>query len=209
MAQVKLHKLNGGEPEEIALSDCLFAEEINPDLLHRVVQMQLTNRRQGTASTKSRGEVSGGGRKPWRQKGTGRARHGSRRSPIWRGGGITFGPKPREYSYKLPKKMRVKGLRMALSSKYKEDRISVVDKLEFAKPQTKEGLRVLERFGFQDKVLVILSSEEDNVSVRKSFSNIPGVKCLPVGGANVYDLIKYEDLLITQAALRKIEERIC
>lgn len=213
MAKVKLLKLEGGEPEEIELHDCLFAEKIDVDLLHRVVRYQLAKRRRGTASTKTRGEVRGGGRKPWRQKGTGRARHGSIRSPIWRGGGVVFGPKPRDFSIKLPKKMRLKGLKMALTAKLNENQLAVVDRLEFARPKTKEALRLLDQWGYdqgeEGKLLIIISREEDNIPVRKSFSNLPWVKCLPAAGANVYDLLKYEYLLITQGGLRELEERIC
>lgn len=205
---VKMHKFNGSEPEDIEVDDRLFKEEMNIDLLHRVVQMHLTNRRQGTASTKTRGEVAGSGRKPWPQKHTGRARHGSRQSPLWKGGGITFGPKPKDYAYSLPKKMRQKGLRAALSAKFKEAQLAIIDKLEFMEPKTKEGLKVLEQFAFPAKVLIIVSSEENSYPVRKSFSNIPYVKCVPTEGATVYDLLKYESLLITQGALAELAERV-
>jgi len=205
---VKLHKFNGSEPEDTEVDERLFQEEINIDLLHRVVQMHLTNRRQGTASTKTRGEVAGSGKKPWPQKHTGRARHGSRQSPLWKGGGITFGPKPKDYNYKLPKKMRQKGLRAALSAKFKEAQLAIIDKLEFTEPKTKEGLKVLERFAFPAKVLIIVSTEENKREVRKSFSNIPYVKCVPARGATVYDLLKYESLLITQGALAELAERV-
>jgi len=229
MAILKLYKLSGEPPEEVEVSDCLFEERIDTDLLHRVVRYQLAKLRQGTASTKTRGEVRGGGRKPWRQKGTGRARHGSIRSPLWRGGGVVFGPKPRDFSIKLPKKMRRKGLRMALTAKLREGQLHLADRLEFPQPKTKEGLKLLERWGFdgsksesrsksesesenegaQGKLLILVSREENTIPVRKTFSNLPWVECLPATGANVYDLLKYEHLLITQAALRELEERVC
>jgi large subunit ribosomal protein L4 len=174
-----------------------------------VVQWSLVNRRRGTASTKTRGEVRGGGRKPWRQKGTGRARHGSRRSPIWRGGGVTFGPKPRVYSYRIPKKMRKKGLRMALTAKYREGQLALMEELHLDRPKTKEALRLLEGLGFAEKILILVSHQENTMPVRKSFSNIPWAKCLPAAGANVYDLLKYEELLITQGALAELQERLC
>jgi large subunit ribosomal protein L4 len=203
--KVKLHKLDGGKPSEVDLN--LTTDHINVDLLHRVVCMQLTNRRSGTASTKGRGEVSGGGRKPWRQKYTGRARHGSIRSPLWRGGGVIFGPKPKEYYYKLPKKMRKAGLRMAITARCREGRLLLIDKLEFERPKTKEGCKLLERLGLED-ALIIISSGENNYKVIKTFSNIPQVKCLPSCGANVYDILRYENLLITQKGLEELEERL-
>ena len=209
--KIKLYESDGAEAGEAELPSCLLEEEIDPDLLHRAVQYSLVNRRAGTASTKTRGEVRGGGRKPWRQKHTGRARHGSRRSPLWRGGGVTFGPKPREYEYKLPKKMRRKALRMALTAKLQDGECALIEGLQFARPKTKEALKLLQELGYTDagKVLILISEEEDTVPVRKSFSNIPWAKCLPVAGANVYDLLKYEGLLITQGALEELKARLC
>jgi len=212
MDKVKLYTGDGTEAGEVEFPPCLLEERVDPDLLHRAVQYSLVNRRAGTASTKTRGEVRGGGRKPWRQKGTGRARHGSRRSPLWRGGGVTFGPKPREYKYKLPKKMRKKGLRMALTAKYRGGQLALVEGLQLDRPRTKEALRFLEGLGLdhgERKVLILISQAENTIPVRKSFSNIPWAKCLPAGGANVYDLLKYEDLLITQGALAELQERLC
>lgn len=209
MDRVKLYSGSGEEAGEIEFPPCLLEERVDPDLLHRVVQYSLVNRRAGTASTKTRGEVRGGGRKPWRQKGTGRARHGSRRSPLWRGGGVTFGPRPRVYSYKLPKKMRKKGLRMALTAKCWEGQLALMEEIHLNRPKTKEALRLLEGVGFDGKVLILVSREEDTMPVRKSFSNIPWAKCLPAGGANVYDLLKYEDLLVTKGALAELQERLC
>ncbi|MCR4404668.1 MAG: 50S ribosomal protein L4 [Candidatus Acetothermia bacterium] len=213
MEKVKLYKSDGAEAGEVEFPSCLLEEEVDLDLLHRAVQYSLVNRRRGTASTKTRGEVRGGGRKPWRQKHTGRARHGSRRSPIWRGGGVTFGPRPREYSFALPKKMRRKSLRMALTAKHNEKRLALLEELAFAQPKTKEALRLLEGLGYdhgaEGKVLILISAEEDTLAVRKSFSNIPWVKCLPASGANVYDLLKYEGLLMTQGALNELKARLC
>jgi large subunit ribosomal protein L4 len=212
MGKVKLYKSDGTEGGEVEFPPCLLEEEVDPDLLHRAVQYILVNRRRGTASTKTRGEVRGGGRKPWRQKHTGRARHGSRRSPIWRGGGVVFGPKPREYHYDLPKKMRRKSLRMALTAKVKEERLALIEGLPFTLPKTKEALRLLGSLGYdhgEEKVLVLVSKEEDTLPVRKSFSNIPWAKCLTAAGANVYELLKYDDLLLTQGALEELKERLC
>jgi len=209
MEKVKLYSGSGEERGEVEFPPCLLEERVDPDLLHRAVQYSLVNRRAGTAKAKTRGEVRGGGRKPWRQKGTGRARHGSRRSPLWRGGGVVFGPRPREYKYKLPKKMRRKGLRMALTAKYREGRLALVEGVRLERPKTKEALRLLEGIGFAEKVLILISREEDTLPVRKSFSNIPWAECLPAAGANVYDLLKYEDLLITEGALAELQERLC
>lgn len=212
MGTVKLYKSDGTEEGEVEFPPCLLEEEVDPDLLHRAVQYVLINRRRGTASTKTRGEVRGGGRKPWRQKHTGRARQGSRRSPLWRGGGVTFGPKPREYRYDLPKKMRRKGLRMALTAKLNEGRILLLEGLPFTLPKTKEALRLLASLGYdhgEAKVLILISRDEDLLPVRKSFSNIPWVKCLPAAGANVYELLKCEELLLTQGALEELKARLC
>lgn len=212
MGKVKLYKSDGTEGGEVEFPPCLLEEKVDPDLLHRAVQYSLVNRRRGTASTKTRGEVRGGGRKPWRQKHTGRARQGSRRSPIWRGGGVTFGPKPREYEYELPKKMRQKGLRMALTAKVRENQLILLEGLSFAFPKTKEALRLLGSLGYdhgEEKVLILVSKEEDTLPVRKSFSNIPWAKCLPAAGANVYELLKYERLLLTHGALEELKARLC
>ncbi len=212
MGKVKLYKSDGTEGGEVEFPPCLLEEKVDPDLLHRAVQYSLVNRRRGTASTKTRGEVRGGGRKPWRQKHTGRARQGSRRSPIWRGGGVTFGPKPREYEYELPKKMRRKGLRMALTAKVRENQLILLEGLSFAFPKTKEALRLLGSLGYdhgEEKVLILVSKEEDTLPVRKSFSNIPWAKCLPAAGANVYELLKYERLLLTHGALEELKARLC
>ncbi|MFQ5793756.1 MAG: 50S ribosomal protein L4 [Candidatus Bipolaricaulia bacterium] len=207
--KVKRHHFDGSAADQIELNEQVFTEPVHRDLLYRAVQMQRTNRRQGTASTKTQGEVAGVDKKPWRQKHIGRARHGSTKSNIWAGGGVVFGPKPRRYRYKLPKRMRRKALRVALSIKHREDRLMVIDRIAFEHPRTKAGIELLERFNFPDKVLVIVSSEEDHPAIRKSFSNIPRAKCLPARGANVYDLLKYEDLLVTEPALRQLEVRAC
>jgi len=209
MDKVRLYSGDGAAAQEAEFPSCLLEGQVDPDLLHRAVQYSLVNRRRGTASTKTRSAVRGGGGKPWRQKHTGRARHGSRRSPLWRGGGVTFGPQPKEYKYKLPKKMRRKGLRMALTAKYRQGQLSLLEELQFARPKTKEALRLLNGVGFEEKVLILISQKEDTMPVRKSFSNIRWVKCLPTSGVNVYNLLKYEDLLITQGALAELQERLC
>jgi large subunit ribosomal protein L4 len=167
---------------EIDLNDDLFAVEVKTGILHEVVCMQRANRRSGNACTKTRGEVSGGGAKPWRQKGTGRARAGSRTSPLWRGGGTTFGPKPRDYSYSLPKKVKRLALKMALSARNQEGNLVVIDTLELPEIKTKEFVRVMNNFEF-DNCLVITGEPDDKVYL--SSRNAVGFKVLPVAGLNV------------------------
>jgi large subunit ribosomal protein L4 len=209
MVEVTLHTFAGEEgTTPFALNERIFAAPVNKDLLHRVVQAQLAGRRQGTASTKRRGEVSGGGRKPWRQKGTGRARHGSRRSPLWVGGGVTFGPKPRDYTINLNKKMRRGALTAALSVRIAEEKLTLIDKIEFDLPKTKAALSLLARVGNHTSTLVVVGTDEYNKITKKSFANIPSVKCLPSQGLNVYDILRYQALLLTLSALEEIEERL-
>ncbi len=190
---------------EVEVSDELFAVEVKPGILHDVVCMQRANRRAGTASTKTRGEVRGGGAKPWRQKGTGRARAGTKNSPIWRGGGVTFGPKPRDYSYKLPKKVRRLALRMALTARMKEGNLIIVDRFDMEAPKTKEFIGVMKNFDF-DNCLVVADADNDNV--RLSARNAVGYKVLPVAGLNVYDILKYPKLMLMQSSLEQLEARL-
>jgi large subunit ribosomal protein L4 len=190
---------------EIDLNDSLFNAEVNTGILHEVVCMQRANRRSGNACTKTRGEVSGGGAKPWRQKGTGRARSGSRTSPVWRGGGTVFGPKPRDYSYTMPKKVKRLALKMALSARCKEGNVVVVDNFELPKIKTKEFVTVMGNFDF-DNCLVIISESEDKLLL--SSRNAVGYKVLPVAGMNVYDILKYSKLMLLQSSIAKIEERL-
>ena len=190
---------------DIELKDELFAVEVQPSILHDVVCMQRANRRQGTASTKTRGEVAGSGAKPWRQKGTGRARAGTRKSPIWRGGGTTFGPKPRDYSYKLPKKVRRLALRMALSARFGEGNLIVLDEFDMPEIKTKEFVKVMDNFEFDNCLIV---TGEDNKTVQLSARNAVGYKVLPVAGLNVYDILKYSKLMLVQSTLAQLEERL-
>jgi large subunit ribosomal protein L4 len=195
------------DPQVIALADEIFGAEINKDLLYRTVRMQRINRRQGTSSTTTRGEVRGGGRKPWRQKGTGRARAGSRRSPIWVGGGTVFGPKPRSYNIKLTKKMLKKALSSALSDRAKDEKIALVDHIGFETPKTKDAVSLITRLGMTGTTLVVVGAGEYNRAVKKSFSNLPGVKCLACAGINVYDILRHEGLVLTNEALDELKER--
>lgn len=204
MPKVTLYDMSGAQIGELELNDSIFGIEPNEAVMADFVKMQLANKRQGSSSTKTRAEVRGGGRKPWRQKGTGRARVGSTRNPVWVGGGVAFGPRPRDYSYRLPKKIRRLALKSAYSTKVKENSIIVVDKLEFAEPKTKDMLKTLDALNITNKTLVV--TVDGDVNVTKSARNIPGVKPLRVDYVNVYDLLKYDTLLITKDAVKRVEE---
>jgi large subunit ribosomal protein L4 len=196
----------GTPVEKIAVADGTFAAEVKTHLFHQVVRMQLAKRRRGTASTKTRGEVSGGGRKPWRQKGTGRARQGSTRSPLWRGGGVALGPKPRDYAYKLPKKVRRAALRSALSMKTQEGLLKVIDRLDLPAPKTRQMVSFLRDLGVGKAVVILLA--DDNLNVQLAARNLPGVKVLRVEGTNIYDLLAHDYLLCTREALIKLQEKV-
>ena len=203
MPKVSLYNINGEQVGEVELKDEVFGIEPHEHVMHEAVNMQLANQRQGTHDTKTRAEVRGGGRKPWRQKGTGRARAGSSRSPIWRSGGVVFGPHPRDYAYSLPKKVRRLALKSALSSKVLEQEIIVLDQLSLDAPKTKEMVRILSNLN-ASKALVVTA--ERDLNVERSARNIEGVKPLKADGVNVYDLLKYNKLVITKDAVAKIEE---
>jgi large subunit ribosomal protein L4 len=208
MVEARLYAFDGAsEPQVVALDEHIFGAEVNTDLLHRAVRTQLLTRRQGTSSTKTRGEVQGGGRKPWRQKGTGRARAGSRRSPLWVGGGIIFGPKPRSYEVKLPKKMRTHALISALSDRGLSGKVVLVDRMGMDEPKTKTALALLERLGTDSSTLVVVGVSEYNNAITKSFSNLPDTKCLRSAGLNVYDVIRHTWLVMTMEALEEVRER--
>ena len=187
------------------LSEAVFGAKTRAHLLHQAVVMQLANRRAGTAATKSKGFVRGGGKKPWRQKGTGRARAGSIRSPIWVGGGTTFGPQPRDYSYRLPRTARREALLSALSLKHRDGRIIVVDKFELEEAKTKLMVRALAELKVESAVIVISQAD---VKIERSARNLPKIKVLRVDGINVYDLLRYDHLILTQEALQRLEERL-
>ena len=207
--EAKLYAFDGSsEASTAVLDERLFGVEVNGDLLYRAVKMQLGNRRQGTHSTKTRGEVSGGGRKPWRQKGTGRARAGSRRSPVWVGGGTVFGPKPRSYETKLPKKMRRGALRSALSDRALDGKVVLVDRVSFDEPRTKDAVKLLDRVGVSGTALVVVATAEYDRAVKKSFTNLPRAKCIACAGINVYDILRHEHLVMTTAAVDELKERL-
>ena len=196
----------GTPVEKVTVADSAFGAEVKSHLFHQVVRMQLANRRRGTASTKTRGEVSGGGRKPWRQKGTGRARQGSTRSPLWRGGGVALGPRPRDYTYKLPKKVRRSALRSALSMKAQEGLLKVVDRLDIAAPKTKQMVGFLKDLGVEKAALILLVGDDSNVQL--AARNLPHVKVLRVEGVNTYDLLAYDYLICAKETLMELQERV-
>lgn len=190
---------------EVDLDDALFNIEVNPGVLHEVVCQQRAARRSGNASTKTRGEVRGGGAKPWRQKGTGRARAGSRTSPLWRGGGTVFGPKPRDYSYTMPRKVKKLALKMALSARQQEGNLVVLDKFELEAVKTKDFVAVLSALSVKDCLIVV---DEMESKLDLSSRNVVGVKVLPVAGLNVYDILKHSKLMLVQGSLAGIEQRL-
>ena len=204
MANVTLYKQDGSENGTVELNDAIWAVEPNENVVFDAVVMQRASLRQGTHAVKNRSAVSGGGRKPWRQKGTGRARQGSIRSPQWRGGGIVFGPTPRSYAYKLPKKVRRLAIKSVLSQKVLDGDLVVVDGLSFDAPKTKAFLNVLAGLKVNDKALVVL--EDGNDVAAKAARNLPNVKVVPAEGINVLDAVNYKKLILTQSALQKIEE---
>lgn len=204
MPVVAVYSTNGEQVGEMQLSDKVFGEQINEAVIHEVVVNQMANQRVGTSSTKSRSEVRGGGRKPWRQKGTGRARAGSRRSPLWRGGGVVFGPKPRDYSYSVPKKVRRLAFRSALSAKLAEDKMVVLEELDFEEPKTKKMVEILKRFSADKKAVVVTSSKNENVE--KSARNIPGVLPRTSDRLSVMDLVTYDKLVLTRDAVARLQE---
>lgn len=209
MANVTLYKQDGSENGTVELNDAIWAVEPNENVVFDAVVMQRASLRQGTHAVKNRSAVSGGGRKPWRQKGTGRARQGSIRqgsirSPQWRGGGIVFGPTPRSYAYKLPKKVRRLAIKSVLSQKVLDGDLVVVDGLSFDAPKTKAFLNVLDGLKVNDKALVVL--EDGNDVAAKAARNLPNVKVVPAEGINVLDAVNYKKLILTQSALQKIEE---
>ena len=203
MPKVALYNTQGSQVGDIDLNDEIFGIKPNESVVHEAVVMQMASLRRGTSNTLSRGQVRGGGRKPWRQKGTGRARVGSIRSPLWRGGAITFGPKPRDYSYSIPKKKRRLALKSVLSAKVIDGEIIVLDQLSFEAPKTKEMVKVLEALKAQ-KALVVTADVDENVF--KSAGNIVGVTPISATGLNVYDIVTHDKLIITKDAVAKVEE---
>jgi large subunit ribosomal protein L4 len=204
MPKVSLFNQTGSQVGEIELNDSVFGIEPNESVIFDAITAQRASLRQGNHKVKNRSEVAGGGRKPWRQKGTGRARQGSIRSPQWRGGGIVFGPVPRSYSYKLPKKVRRLALKSVLSSKVLEENLVVLEGLTFDAPKTKDFLKVLKDLSIGNKTLVVTAELDENVAL--SGRNIPGVTVVTATGINVLDVVAHDKLVITKAAVEKVEE---
>jgi large subunit ribosomal protein L4 len=195
----------GERTGEISLDESIFGARVNVPLMHQVVLAQLAAKRAGTHSTKTRGEVRGGGAKPWRQKGTGRARHGSIREPQWKGGGVAWGPKPRDHSVDVPKKMKASALRSALSVRVKEERLFVVESLTFEKPKTKEAVAALKAWSVEGKVLLVLTPDDANVAY--AFRNLPAVHVIAESQLNVYDIMNADNLIFSKAALEAFQAR--
>ena len=204
MANVSVYNMEGKEVGTIELNDAVFGVKVNEHLVHMAVVQQLANNRQGTQKAKTRSEVSGGGRKPWRQKGTGHARQGSTRSPQWTGGGVVFAPVPRDYSFKMNKKEKRVALKSALSDKVANGKLVVVDALTFDAPKTKEFAKVMTNLNVNDKALVVLN--DNNANVVLSAKNIPTVKTGLTNTINVYDIVNAKTLVLTQDAVKTIEE---
>lgn len=204
MPKVALYNVSGQQIGDIELNDAVFGVEVNQHVLYEVVKNQLANKRQGTQSAKTRAEVRGGGKKPWRQKGTGRARQGSIRSPQWIGGGVVFAPKPRDYSYTVPKKVKRLAMKSALSSKIESNEIIVLDELNLTQPKTKDMANILKNINSNKKALIVMAEKNENVI--KSANNIPGVQTTLVNTLNVYDILKYDSFIITKDAVKKVEE---
>ena len=204
MAKIDVQDIQGKVVDSLELNDAVFGIEPSSSSVHSVVVMQLANKRQGTHSTLTRAEVRGGGRKPWRQKGTGRARQGSTRSPQWIGGGVVFAPKPRDYSYSVNKKVRRLALKSVLTTKVNEGNLIVLDALEMNAPKTKDFIAMLSAVNAGKKALVVTAENSPNVV--KSGRNIPGVDITFVNTLNVYDIMRHDSLIITKEAVRKTEE---
>ena len=203
MANVSVYNIEGKEVGKIDLSDAVFGVEVNEHLVHMAVASQLANNRQGTQKAKTRSEVSGGGRKPWRQKGTGHARQGSTRAPQWTGGGVVFAPVPRDYSFKMNKREKRAALKSALTSRVEENKFIVIDEINFEEAKTKNFANILKNLD-ESKALVVL--EDDNKNAELSARNIADVKTAKTNTINVYDILKYNTVITTKAVVAKIEE---
>ncbi len=204
MPSKSVYNMQGENVGRINLKNEVFGIEVNEAAMHQVVKMQLANKRQGTQSALTRSEVNGGGAKPWRQKGTGRARHGTNRSPIWIKGGVVFAPKPRDYSYTIPKKIKRLAMKSALSSKVAEKQITVLESLELEQGKTKEIVGVLKNLKVPGRALWVMDAQNDLVT--RAAGNIPGLKLALVNTLNVYDILYYDTFIITKTAVKQVEE---
>lgn len=207
MSKLAIYNIDGEKVGELELSKEVFDVEIKEYAVHQVVVAQLANKRQGTQSAKTRAEVSGGGKKPWRQKGTGRARQGSIRSPQWIHGGVVFAPKPRDYRMNISKTLRKVAIKSVLTSKVREDNMLILNDISFDAPKTKNMVKVLNNLNVDSKLLLVI--ENVNKNVYRSSTNLQDVKVIPVNNINVYDLLRYEKLIITQGAVKRLEEVYC
>lgn len=207
MVSVNVFNQQGDIVDTMELDGSVFDAEIHEDLVQRVVTWQLAKRRAGTASTKTRGEIRGGGKKPWRQKGTGRARAGTNRSPIWTGGGTVFGPKPRCYAFAIPKKVRKAALKSVLTSRLQEDALKVVDKIHLTEPKTRLFMEPLSALGLRENKVLFITPDMDE-TLRRSSKNLPRVLVVPVQGLNVYDLLRFDKLVLLREAIPKLCERL-
>ncbi len=206
MAKLAVHDIKGKETGSVQLPDEIFTGKVNEAVIHQAVVMYLANKRQGNASTKTRGEVSGGGRKPWRQKGTGRARAGSSRSPLWHKGGVVFGPHPREYGYSISKKTRIAALRASLNAKFQANEILCIEDLKLANPKTKEVASILKSFKLRGKVLAMFDGASNNVTLASR--NIPFLSLSCANDINAYDVLKNKTVLVTKSAIENLLKRI-
>jgi len=203
MSAISVYSKGKKKVSDIDLDARIFDSDVKDHLIHDVVRMQMARKRSGSASTRTRSMIRGGGAKPWRQKGTGRARAGTIRSPLWRGGGVVFGPSPRKYDLAIPKKVRKGALRSALSLRNKEGKLWILKDLKFKEIKTKTFVKFMDAFGF-DNALVVLDKED--INVERSARNIPGVKILRVEGLNVYDILSHENLVFLEGAIQRIQE---
>jgi large subunit ribosomal protein L4 len=206
MPIVAVYDITGAKTGDMELNDSVFGVDVNESVIHQAVVMQLASQRLGTASTKTRGFVRGGGKKPWKQKGTGRARAGSIRSPLWVGGGTTFGPHPRSYAFRMPRKQRRLAIKSALTAKLQDGELIVLDSINFETPKTKSVLQLMSDFNVANKKILIVTAEMLE-NVEKSARNIPGVKAIPASSSlNVYDLLYHDKVFVTKEAITRIEE---
>jgi large subunit ribosomal protein L4 len=202
MPVADVYDIDKKKVSQIELNDAIFDAEANPDVMYEVVRMQMASKRRGTASTKERGDIRGGGKKPWRQKGTGRARAGTTRSPLWRGGGTVFGPLPRSYAYKLPKKVKKMALVSALSMKFNEQRIIILKEFPLEEIKTRKFKEVMDRFGFKKALFVL---DKSNPVLEKSSRNLSDIKMIKSEGINVYDLLDHEYIVLLEPTVKMIE----
>lgn len=203
MTKIDVLNREGSVSGEIEFNDAIFMNQINVPIMHQAIRVYLASQRRGTHSVKNRAEVAGGGKKPWRQKGVGRASFGSSRNPVWRGGGVAFGPTPRDYSLSMPKKMRRTALLSALSAKYADNNLIIIEELDFDTPKTKEMARILRNINAENALVVL---DDDALNAALSLRNLPGVEAVPFDGINTYNVLCHDKLVITKGSLALIEE---